>query len=55
LNQKAHYRVRKSSILNSHLNAVHTFTPYFLNIHFNIIVPTTPRSPTWSLPFRFSD
>jgi hypothetical protein len=29
-------------------------TPHY-KIHFNIIVPSMPRSPTWSLRFRYSD
>jgi hypothetical protein len=24
-------------------------------IHFNIIPPSTPKSPKWSLPFKFLD
>jgi hypothetical protein len=34
-------------------NPVHTPTSYFLKIHLNIILPFTPRSPQWSLSFRF--
>jgi len=28
---------------------------YFHKIYFNIILSCIPRSPNWSLPFRFSD
>jgi hypothetical protein len=34
------------------MNAVHTFPPYFPKTHSNIILPSTPRSREWSLPFR---
>jgi hypothetical protein len=33
----------------------HLPTPFSPKIHFSIIFPPTPRSPEWSLPFRFSD
>jgi len=26
--------------------------PVSFNIHFNIILPSTPRSPKWSFPFN---
>ena len=29
------------------------FSPYFLNIYLNIILPSTPGSPQWSLFLRF--
>jgi len=32
---------------------VHTFPPYFLNIHWDISFPSTHRSSDWSLPLRF--
>ena len=32
---------------------VHTPTFHFLEIHLNIILPYTPRSPKWSRSFRF--
>ena len=37
----------------SQLNPVHFPTSHFLTIHFNIILPSMPRSPKWSLSFRF--
>jgi hypothetical protein len=36
----------------SHLNAKHTFLPYFPKIRFNIILPFTPMSSEWSLADR---
>jgi len=39
----------------SQMNPFHIPTPCFINIHFTIILSSTPRSPKWSLPFRFSD
>jgi len=29
------------------------FFPYFPKTHSNIIIPSTPRSSEWLLPFRF--
>jgi hypothetical protein len=37
------------------MDPVHTLPPYFLKIHYNIILPSPPRSSKWSLPFRFPD
>jgi hypothetical protein len=34
---------------------VHGITEYLINFHFNIMLPSTIRLPTWSLPFRQSD
>jgi hypothetical protein len=30
------------------------YSSQFFRIHFNIIIPSTPRSSKWSLPYRFS-
>jgi len=54
---KVHYRVHKSWPLVpvlSQVNPVHILIPYFLQIHFNIILVSTLRSPKWYITFRFS-
>ena len=35
------------------MDPIHTSTSHFLEIHFNIILPSTPGSPKWSLSLRF--
>ena len=55
-NPKVHYRTHKRpppvSILGQP-NPVHIPTSHLLEIRPNIIHPTTPRSPQWSLSLRF--
>ena len=55
-NPKVHYRTHKLpppvSILGQP-NPVHILTSHLLEIHPNIIHPSTPRSPQWSPSLRF--
>ena len=55
-NPKVHYRTQKRPppfLILGQPNPVHIPTSHLLEIHPNIIHPSTPRSPQWSLSLRF--
>jgi hypothetical protein len=57
-NLQAHYRIHNSPPLvriPSQMTPVHTLTSHFFKIHFNIILPPTPKCTKCCHPLKFHD
>lgn len=55
-NLKIHCHVQQSKTsvpILSHMNPVHSNPPYFLKMHFNIILLSVHKTSEWPMPFRF--
>ena len=55
-NLKTHYRVHNSlppAPLLSQMNPAHAFLSHSFKIQLNIVLPSTPRSSTWHISFKF--
>lgn len=50
-NLNTHYHVHKSLVMDLTLSQMSS--SHFINVHFNAILPSVPRSSKRSLPFRF--
>ena len=48
-----HSQVPANCPILSQIDPVHNSTSHFLTTHFNIILPSTPGSPKWSLFLSF--
>ena len=48
-----YYHVNRSFLILNQMNLVHASPSHFLKIHFNIILPCTPRSLQWSISLMF--
>ena len=54
-NSNGHYCIHKHPplvLILSYINPVHASPSHLLKIHFNIVLPSMPRSPKWPLSLR---